>query len=101
MNATDSPHAFSTPHEAALDAVLRFHPHMAGLEADIATYVRALLSDPRVREAMARAIAWDDLTPHGRKTCRWPDDYSAVEVEKFRAEAQACIDALARMVEGE
>lgn len=45
-------------------------------------------------EAMARALAWESLTPLGRGRCEWLKDYSECEREKYRAQAQAALSAL-------
>lgn len=43
--------------------------------------------------AIAKAIAWETLTPKGRAECIWPDDWSPGDVAMFRAQAYAALGA--------
>lgn len=45
-------------------------------------------------EHVAKAIAWDDLTPKGKKDCVWPKDFGESELGKYRMQAVCAIDAV-------
>ena len=45
-------------------------------------------------EHVAKAIAWDELTPKGRTECTWPGSFSEAEAGKYRMQAVAAISAL-------
>lgn len=49
--------------------------------------------DRELVEHVAKAIAWDDLTPKGKRECRWPQSFSDGEVGKFRMQAVCAIAA--------
>ena len=45
-------------------------------------------------ERVARAIAWQDLTPLGKQTARWPGDFSTGEADRYRLKAHAAIESM-------
>jgi hypothetical protein len=45
-------------------------------------------------ERVAKAIAWLELTPHGKQACRWPADFSPAERATYRRQARAAIDEM-------
>jgi len=51
------------------------------------------MSDSMV-ERVARALAWHGLTQHGTIVCRWPDDWSQVDADRYRIQARAAIEAM-------
>lgn len=45
-------------------------------------------------EAAAKAVAWLDLTPLGRKQCDWHKSFSPAERAKYRCQAKAALAAV-------
>jgi hypothetical protein len=54
---------------------------------------------PKEIEAMAKAIAFTELTPKGVAQCRWPSDWSDADANKYRLMAHAAANALAAVDE--
>lgn len=95
---TGSPHdgaLAAAKHEMVCDKILGGITIERWLTRGLSTYLRTLLADPRVKEEMASAIwnSGEGITSYDEMSESWQDI--------ARKQAQACIDTLARMVEGE
>ncbi len=47
-------------------------------------------------EAAAKAIAWRELTPLGRRQCKWLRDFGRKERAEYRGIARAALGAVSR-----
>lgn len=52
------------------------------------------LQSPEMVGIVAKAIAWSELTPKGKLTCNFVNDFSAEEREEYREKSEAALLAI-------
>lgn len=55
---------------------------------------RSTAADAKLIEVAAKALAWSELSDHGRATCDWIKDFGARERQEYRVKAAIVLRAV-------